>query len=226
MAERTVVFKGLAYGSTPATVQITANGVSIFSGTITTENQPLPVMPNPELTTAIVPLFTMTVDTAFLGTVPMTCEVTNGTVIFADIVANYSDKFNPIYTDEQLQILVNPDPNIRNPSINLAVTPIYVGAPAVPPLSEAEVATLYNTATTAEEYNAILYAHNLTPIIPGGVDDFSGFVNTDPRNSVSINGVTQLPDRGDLVGTWWWTIPAGSTLSYDLEISPGLPIYA
>jgi hypothetical protein len=226
MAQRTVVFKGLAYGSTPATVQVTANGVSIFSGTITTENQPMPAMPNPELVNATGPLFTMTVDTSFLGTVPMTCEVTAGTVIFADIVANYSNKFNPIYTDEQLQILVNPDPNISNPSINLAVTPIYVGAPAVPPLSEAEVATLYNTATTAEEYNAILYAHNLTPIIPGGVDDFWSVSTTDPRNSVSINGVTQLPDRGDLAGAWWWTIPAGSTMSYDLEIGPNRPLPA
>jgi len=222
MAERTVVFKGLAYGSTPATVQITANGVSIFSGTITTENQPVPVMPNSELVTAA--LFTMTADTAFSGTIPMTCEVTNGTVIFAEVIANYSNRLNPIYTAEQLNILTSADPNISNPSINLAVTPIYVGAAAVPPLTEAEISTLYNTATTEEEYTAIINAHNLNSQINGGVGEIGPISATDPRNSVSINGVSQLPDRGDLPGCWWWTIPAGSTLSYDLEISPVQPL--
>jgi hypothetical protein len=222
MAERTVVFKGLAYGSTPATLQITANGVSIFSGTVTTENQPAPAMPNYELVSAA--LFTMTVDTAFSGTVPMTCEVTNGTVIFAEIAANYYGKWNPIYTAEQLAILTSTDPNISNPSINLAVTPIYVGAAAVPPLSEAEVATLYDTATTAEQYTAIINAHNLNTWINGGVSEIGPISATDSRNSVSINGVSQLPDRGDLPGVWWWTIPAGSTLSYDLEVSPIQPL--
>ena len=222
MAERTVVFKGLAYGATAATVQITANGVSVFSGTVTTQNQPVPAMPNSELVTAA--LFTMTADTAFSGTIPMTCEVTNGTVIFAEVIANYSNKSNPIYTAEQLAILTSPDPNTSNPSINLQVTPIYVGAAAVPPLSEAEVATLYDVATTAEQYTAIINAHNLNPVINGGVDHVSPISANDPRNSVSINGVPQLPDRGDLAGVWWWTIPTGSTLSYDLEVSPVQPL--
>ena len=222
MAERTVVFKGLAYGATAATVQITANGVSVFSGTVTTQNQPVPSMPNTELDS--VALFTMTVDTAFSGTIPMTCEVTNGSVIFAQILANYSNKSNPIYTAEQLAILTSSDPNISNPSINLQVTPIYVGAAAVPPLSEAEVATLYDVATTAEQYIAIINAHNLNPVINGGVDHIDVISKSDPRNSVSINGIPQLPDRGDLAGIWWWTIPTGSTLSYDLEVSPVEPL--
>jgi hypothetical protein len=42
----------------------------------------------------------------------------------------------------------------------------------------------------------------------------------DARKNVKINGELQTPDQ-DLSGTWSWTVSAGSTLSYDLNVTGG-----
>jgi hypothetical protein len=42
----------------------------------------------------------------------------------------------------------------------------------------------------------------------------------DARKNVKINGESQTPTQ-DLPGTWSWTVSAGSTLSYDLDIVAG-----
>ena len=210
MAERTIVFKGLAYGSTPATMQITANGVNIFSGSVTTQNEPLPPMPGP--TPDPVPMFTMTVDTAFSGTIPMTCEVTSGTVIFSIIAANYPLLINPIYSTEQYQILVSPT------STDEQRNAIYVAAPAVPALSAEDIALIQGPDTPNDQYIAVLNAHNIQPTVNGGVDAFGLLTRGDPRTNVYINGILQNPDRAGLGGTWYWTVGAGSTISYDLTV--------
>jgi hypothetical protein len=52
-----------------------------------------------------------------------------------------------------------------------------------------------------------------------------GTIITDCRSNVVIDGVAQTitPEiRGDLLGTWWWAIQPGSTLSYDLLVTAGL----
>lgn len=210
MSERTVVFKGLAYGSSPATMQATANGVNIFSGAVTTRNEPLPSMPGP--TPDPVALFTMTVDTSFSGTIPMTCEVTSGTVIFSLVQANYMLLANPIYSVEQYQILVNPS------STDEQRNAIYVAAPAVPPLSEADIALIQGPDTPDDQYIAVLNAHNIQPTVNGGVDAFGVIARDDPRTNVYINGILQNPDRAGLAGAWWWTVGAGSTISYNLVV--------
>ena len=211
MSERTVVFQGLAYGASPATVQATANGVSIFSGTVTTQNQPVPSMPNPDLVS--VALFTMTVDTAFSGTIPMTCEVTSGTIIFSVVRANYMLLANPIYSAEQIAILNNPSTTAEQRNA------IYVAAPAVPPLSEADIALIQGPDTSADQYLAVLTAHNIQNTVNGGVDAFGLVSYADPRTNVYIDGILQNPDRpSGLTGAWWWTVGAGSTMSYDLTV--------
>jgi hypothetical protein len=94
----------------------------------------------------------------FEGTKPMTCSVTNGTVIFAQIPANYG-------------VIANTDP-------------VYGTGPEV----------FYSTAGP-----------------------------NDARSNVFIDGVEKIPNRTiyEFPGTWWWTIPAGSTLAYDLNIVAG-----
>lgn len=216
MSERTVVFKGLAFGSSPATMQATANGVNVFSGSVTTQNAPVPPMPGP--TSDPVPLFTMTVDTAFTGTVPMTCEVTSGTIIFATIAANYARVVNPIYSAEQYSILVSPT------STDEQRNAIYVAAPATPPLSAEDIALIQGPGTPDDQYVAVLNAHNIQPTVSGGVDAFGVISYSDPRTNVYINGILQNPDRTGLGGIWWWTVSAGSTISYDLTVQSVWPL--
>jgi hypothetical protein len=63
---------------------------------------------------------------------------------------------------------------------------------------------------------------NISPVIGSGPDRFQNINgNSDPRSNVFINGVAQTVNHDTLAGTWWFTIPSGSVLSYDLNIIGG-----
>jgi hypothetical protein len=93
----------------------------------------------------------------FEGTKSMTCAVTNGTVIFAQIDANYC-------------VIANTD-----------------------------------------------------PVIGTGPDGFGGIGGVgDARSNVAIGGVLQpVNHTEEFNGTWWFTVPTGSTLTYNLDIVAG-----
>jgi streptogramin lyase len=156
MTTRTVKIFGLAYGSTPAEIAVTLDGVSVYTGTVTTADTPTPSMPNPDLTNTTIEFCSFEIPMDFEGTKSMTCAVTNGTVIFAQVVANYC-------------VIANTDP----------------------------------VAGTGPE----VFVH-----ING---------SNDARSNVAIDGVAQSMNHEELAGTWWFTIPDGSTLTYDLSIQAG-----
>ena len=213
MATRTVQILGFAYGSSPASVTATVNGVEVFDGTVPTDDQPVPSLPDLELTPLQQVLFTFEIDRNFSGTVPMTCTVNNGTVVFGSILANYSTMINPVFSQEQLDILEDPTSTVEQ---KIAV----YSAVANPPFSAEDLAILENPSTPPEEKELLLAAHGCSYEVNSGPDTFVSIDNTDPRNTVIINGVVQVLDPRDLPGTWWWTVSTGSVLAYDLEVDP------
>lgn len=215
MAIRTVQLLGMAFGPDPVTVTATANGTQVFSGTVTTIDQPVPVLPNLDLTVDQVPLITFEIDTAFTGQIPMTCVVAGGTVIFGEIFANYVSIPNPVYSQAQLDILSNPA------STRADKIPVWT-AVANPPFSTEELATLENPATTSATVQQIIDAHNCAGTISSGSNEYQSIDNTDARSNVVIDGVPQTPEHGDLPGSWWWTIGDGSTIAYNLDVDPAL----
>lgn len=212
MANRTIQIRGKGYGNTPAQVTATVNGNVVFSGNVTTVDEPVPQLPNLEIPSSDTVLFTFDVDLNFVGNLAMTCNVSSSTVIFEEVYANYELMFNPVYSQEQLGILLSPT---TTPSQRVA---IYEQV-ANPPLNQDEINLLLDPSTPLAEKDAILVAHNCQLNVSSGPDGFVAIdFNNDPRNNVYIDGVLQIQDHEEYSGTWWWIIPPDSELSYELEI--------
>ena len=169
-ANRTFQFYGIGYGNTPVTVTARVNSTEIFSGEITTIDQPIdPVpYPTPEIANTTV-LFNLAdsalLNTDFAGSLPMTVVVTGGVgALFGEIKSNY-------YIGNVTQ-----DPNAGT-----------VG----------NFAQCYNGQPTNSEG---------TP---------------DPRSSVVVDGVPQVPPLEKSTGCWIWLVPTGSTLNYNWNIGLG-----
>jgi hypothetical protein len=186
----------------------------VFSGPVSTVDQPLPILPNPATKLTEI-LCTLEIDQAFTGQIPMTCTVSSGTVIFAEIYANYVKILNPVFTSAQIAILANPDTTL---SEKIAIyTPV-----AVPPLSQTDIDTFLDPASTREQRNTIMNEHNCNSVISSGANSYSVIDTTDARSQVIIDGIAKSPDHTSLAGTWWWVISAGSTLAYQLDVSPAV----
>ena len=216
MAIRTIQILGMGFGSSPASVTASVNGTQVFTGTVTTVNQPVPSMPNFALVPDQVTLFTFEVDTTFTGTVPMTCNVYNGSVIFGEVFGNYIGVPNPVYTPEQVATIT--DPNVAFGQ-KLA---IYTSV-ANPPFTPEEIAILQNQSIPYDPNKTdILNAHNCGLQVSGGANEYNVMQVGDVRSDVFVDGLEQNPDYDELQGPWWWTIRNGSTFTCNLEIPPAV----
>ena len=122
MSTRTFKQYGLAYGSSPTTITAKIDGVEVFSGQVTTVDQPLPTFPNPNFNIENT-LFSWTKDSSFSGTTIMEISVQGSPVLLAPTLANYSvdspenqDIFSPFYRYEVDGVIYS-DP-LSNESIN------------------------------------------------------------------------------------------------------------
>lgn len=209
MANKTIKFFGYGFGSSPATVTVTANSETVFDGAVTTLNQPVPPLPDFTLDNDTVELFSIEVDQNFSGNIPMTCTVNSGTIVFATVQNNYYPVPNPIYNASELNIIKNGPDEDR--------IALYE-AKANPALSPADITILQGPPNPAK--GPILLDHNLQVRVTGGVNDYGPCdPHDDPRDNPTIDGVAQTPDRsGSVNGCWWWKINAGSVFAYNLNV--------
>jgi hypothetical protein len=215
MPNRTIQFLGHGYGTGLASTTVTANGNTIFTGTVDTIDESLPFLDpaSQETLNSTVPMFVLEVDQSFSGVIPMACTVTDDTVIFAQVNANYSAMPNPAYTPEQFAAYASSPNHADHVAIYTQV--------ANPPLSQQDIDTLLDLGVGSAIHDEIKAAHNCAPVISSGPNVFVQIGEGpiyDPRLNVAIDGIPQNPNRGSLTGTWWWVIESGSTLTYNLQV--------
>lgn len=95
MTIRTFKQIGQGYGSAPCTITANINGSQVYSGTVPTVDEPLPILPNPSLAVTS-ELFGWSVnDVSYTGTQTMEITVSGSPLLVTEIVANYSPVQNP-----------------------------------------------------------------------------------------------------------------------------------
>jgi len=211
---RTLKFHGIGFGSSPVTINVVANGNVVYNGTVTTIDQPFTsdwFAPD-----QYVELFSTEIPVSFAGAVPMSVTVNSGTALkLAHITANYVLVPNPVFTAEQLET-VTQHPRGTQPS-----RLIYESL-ANPPLTPQEVDVIKNPSTTQQDFEALLAAHNISPLIPGGDSKFrTNFTQFDARTNIALDGIPVAapdPRPPGAIGHWTWDILSGSTLSFDLMV--------
>lgn len=213
MANRTIKIQGRAYGTEPSAMTINCNGVAVFSGEIPTvilkPGQRVPVMV-PNMAVDPIELCSFDIVKSVTGPVPMTVEVTSGSVLLSTVMSNYMLTINPVYTLEQLAKLANP---ATSESEKLSI----FNAVASPALTATEKTKLLDPTVSDTDKDAILSAHNCNAMITSGATCVT--IGKDPRASVVIDGVPYNPDRssfGD--ATFGWMIHAGSTMTCNFEV--------
>jgi hypothetical protein len=228
---RTFQFYGQAYGSTPVSIIATIGGTEVYSGEIPTVNQPwVPpgAIPTDQTILFLIENSTL-LNTDYSGSVPMTVTVSGGEgVLFGAINCNWQLGANPIWTEAEATQLLE----LGGPGLPYRITNIDIrSAKASPAFTTDETNFLVNAdlsiVSTQNEFNAMVYEHGVDTAIQLSDNFYSCYNGTptnsegtpDTRSSVQIDGVTQVPPLPASLGTWNWYVPAGSTISYNFNIS-------
>lgn len=80
---------GWAYGSIPASITATIDGTMVFSGPVSTLDQPLPILPDSLANVSPPTLFTWTNTVAFAGTQSFSIAVTGSPLLLAFTAADH-----------------------------------------------------------------------------------------------------------------------------------------
>jgi hypothetical protein len=215
MANRTLNFYGMGIGPETANITVSLSGNTIFSGTIPTQATYTQASDYQAL------LFSTTIDTSTVGPLPMVYTVNSQNVVFSFITSNYVTMPNPAYDTTQQSVLTTYEDPPTQDLLNQKYA-IWSTA-AVPAFSAEETATILDVNTNQTVRSDILQAHGASLNITGdgAIGSCSG--SADSRTNVYIDGVVQTtpdPRPESEASTWYWTVAQGSTMTYDLILTP------
>jgi hypothetical protein len=231
MANRTIQFCGYAYGNVPVQLNAHINGQTVFSGTVATLNENIPLLAGDWSTAPV--LFSIPESalfpTSFSGSYPMTVSVATGYgIILAYVNSNYMlNASNQVEFSGSISGTTLNVSSVTSGEISIGQTiydnVITAGTTIVSGLGSTW--QINNSQTTSEAtINGAIFN-------PGTVDAFSPCFNgtptnsdntVDSRSSVQINGVPQTPPRdSNSYGQWTWLVEAGSTIEYNFNVSVG-----
>lgn len=199
---------GTGFGSSPASITVTVDGVQTFSGTVPTLDIAPTSFPPPgptEEQIASLCEIDFTGDTDSAKQVSVTAVA--GSVTLCIEKQNNCAIPNPVFSEEQFDILVDPEQSYT------AKNPIIFSM-ANPPFTPEEQAIYTDPTTTAETRQQMREDHNVSTYVSSGDTGFV-MIAGETRTNVQLDGVAQDPIRqAGQAGTWNWLIPQGSTLTY------------
>ena len=232
---RTLQFYGLAYGDSNVSLTAIINGTTVFSGEVPTVNSQ--ISNNDTL------LFSLENSVLFptnwQGSLPMSITVTGGNgVIFNDVNSNY------IQSGIVVEQVVMENSSIEG---NVLTVGTVTSGTVTANLKLSGNGVFSNTFIQSGSGSTWIVATRPDPSvgqsvpsttiigkiynpIPGNATAYfccyngtpTNSENTpDPRSSVTIDGVAQVPPLVPSQGVWTWQVPTGSTIAYNLNVSLG-----
>jgi hypothetical protein len=230
---RTLKFHGYAYGSSNVSLTATINGIQIFSGEVPTIDAMLPI--DYIVAGDDSPILFDTGDTTlfptdFAGSYPVTISVTGGSgIVIGDIISNWMKHPTEVFTADNCSIngttltigtvtsgAVSTKSSLRSNNV-LPNTRIISGSESTWTVNQSQtlaaesMSGLWYLPPSADAYFSCYF--NGTPTNSEGTPD--------PRSSVAIDGVQQVPPTPKSNATWAWLVPTGSTIAYNLNVSAG-----
>ena len=210
--DRTIKFLGYAYSETAVSLTVTSNGNTLFSGSVPLSGTDVSQQATVGLEYPQAELFTFPLDVTFNGTMPMSIQVTGGTIVLSPVYANYNTWTEPVIVASQLingvtyKILT-----VLNSNFTL------VGAP------DNNIGTQF-VATGPTTGNGTVEQQLLPDYTPGSITGWgpvyhSGGLEADCRNNVTIDGIAQSQPPNS--GIYWWTVGPNSTIAFDLSVDAG-----
>jgi hypothetical protein len=210
MTNRTIQFFGQGYGTLAINANVQINGNTVFTGEIPTVDQPMNRVPKDQVK---IFEFELPVDT--VDSVPVSILFTGEEAVYVlQVLANYVLIKNSVYTQEQWDIVSNPDSTLSEK------LPIFESV-ANPPLTSADILVLQNG--TPEEKTLVLTEHNLKLRI-SGPDLYGPLTSPQSKTNVVINGFAVEPGNEPL-GEWGWPVMLDNgtgTMTLDLLMPPPL----
>jgi hypothetical protein len=84
--DKTIKFLGYAYSETAVSLTVTSNGNTLFSGSVPLSGTNVTQQETVGVEYPQAELFTFPVDIAFSGTMPMSIQVTGGTIVLSPVL--------------------------------------------------------------------------------------------------------------------------------------------
>ena len=182
------------------------NGVTVYSGPINVD----------------VNMFTFEVPIEFPGQKDLLITVDAGIIRVLGVRGNYAVFPNPVFTAEELKIVMAPDSNYTHQDLLDIKLPIYERR-ANPKLTPGQLSILKDEASTVEELDAVLLASNTTGVVSTGPTGFIIVNGLDEAlSNVEIDGVPQLMPEDPAYGYWVYLVYEGSTLTAKINILRGI----
>jgi hypothetical protein len=188
------------------TITAKIDGTTVYSGPIDSD----------------VNMFTFEVPINFNGQKDLAITVNTGLVRTIGARGNYTGMPNPVFTEEEQDIMYTPDTEFTREDLLNIKLPIFKNR-ANPPLTAEQLIILEDETSTLEEQDTVVKASNTAGSVTTGPTGFvmvNGLNNT--FSSVEIDGVPQPnpPEPGS--DDWVHMVYEGSTLTAKINIVLGI----